>query len=92
MDRFYELKMQGKHFNDSLMSNKAFRNPHLYAKLVEFVDVNEDATNFPRELWDPHDVRREWSAESLGEHFHPENLSNHENRRSIVLKPSAPLP
>jgi len=69
LDQFHELKIQGKHFNDSLMSNKAFRNPHLYAKLVEFVDVEEDATNFPREVWDPYDVREEWFSESLGEPF-----------------------
>lgn len=43
---------QGKHFNTSLMSNKSFRNPHLYAKLVEFVDVNEKGTNFPKDVWD----------------------------------------
>ncbi|KAF8645753.1 hypothetical protein AX16_007620 [Volvariella volvacea WC 439] len=35
-----------KHFNDSLMSNRSFHNPHLYAKMVEFVNVDEGATNF----------------------------------------------
>ena len=55
-----------KHFNDSLMSNRSFRNPHLYAKLVEFVDVDERTTNFPRSIWDPMDVRDEWFAERIG--------------------------
>lgn len=67
LDRFYELKTQGKHFNDSLMSNKAFRNPHLYTKLVEFVDVDEKSTNFPRNLWDPQDVQQDWYAESIAD-------------------------
>lgn len=31
-----------KHFNDSLMSNRSFRNPHLYAKLVEYVGVGDE--------------------------------------------------
>ncbi|OCH87608.1 hypothetical protein OBBRIDRAFT_796054 [Obba rivulosa] len=55
-----------KHFNDSLMSNRSFRNPHLYAKLVEFVDVDERATNFPKHIWDPDDVREEWFADRIG--------------------------
>jgi hypothetical protein len=58
-----------KHFNDSLMSNKSFRNPHLYTKLVEFVDVDERATNFPKDIWDPNDVQPEWFADRIGKYF-----------------------
>ena len=49
--KFHDLKRAPNptHFNDSLMSNRAFRNPHLYAKLVSFVDVDECATNF--QVW-----------------------------------------
>ncbi|KAF8268936.1 HCNGP-like protein-domain-containing protein [Lactarius quietus] len=67
--QFHTLKRdseQPKHFNDSLMSNRSFRNPHLYAKLVEFADVDERTTNFPREIWDPHDVQEEWFADKIG--------------------------
>lgn len=56
-----------KHFNDSLMSNRSFRNPHLYAKLVEFVDVDERVTNFPKHIWDPDDVEDEWFADEIGQ-------------------------
>jgi hypothetical protein len=55
-----------KHFNDSLMSNRSFRNPHLYAKLVEFVDVDERTTNFPSDIWNPADVQNEWFADRIG--------------------------
>ena len=55
-----------KHFNDSLMSNRSFRYPHLYAKLVEFVDVEERTTNFPLDLWNPGDVKDEWFADQIG--------------------------
>ena len=48
------------------MANRAFRNPHLYAKLVEFVDVDERTTNFPARVWDPLDVRDEWYADRIG--------------------------
>ena len=48
------------------MSNRSFRNPHLYAKLVEFVDVDERTTNFPKDIWDPHDVQEDWFADRIG--------------------------
>ncbi|EJD49919.1 HCNGP-domain-containing protein [Auricularia subglabra TFB-10046 SS5] len=66
--QFRTLKTtQDKHFNDALMANRSFRNPHLYATLVEFVDVDETASNFPPELWDPKDVRPEWYADKIAE-------------------------
>ena len=49
------------------MMNRSFRNPLLYAKLVEFVDVDEKATNFPRDVWDSTDMREEWFADKIGE-------------------------
>jgi hypothetical protein len=65
---FHHLKhTQNKHFNTSLMSNKSFRNPHLYAKLVEFVDVDESGTNYPKDVWDPRaGLKEEWFADSIG--------------------------
>jgi len=48
------------------MSNRSFRNPHLYAKLVEFVDVDERTTNFPLDIWNPEDVNDEWFADRIG--------------------------
>ncbi|KAJ8693948.1 hypothetical protein PTI98_008887 [Pleurotus ostreatus] len=68
--QFHALKRDSKnpkHFNDSLMSNRTFRNPHLYAKLVEFVDVDERTTNFPKDIWDPEAVRDEWFADKIAE-------------------------
>ena len=64
---FRSLKQsQNRHFNDALMSNRAFRNPHLYATLVEFVDVDERATAFPKDVWDPTDVHADWFSDRLG--------------------------
>ena len=72
LSQFLTLKrdpVNPKHFNDSLMSNRSFRNPHLYAKLVEFVDVDERTTNFPRSVWDPSDMQDEWYADRIGAHL-----------------------
>ncbi|KAG6808852.1 hypothetical protein H0H92_002569, partial [Tricholoma furcatifolium] len=66
--QFHTLKsdpVNPKHFNDSLMSNRSFRNPHLYAQLVEFIDVDERTTNFPRDIWDPSDVQPDWYADRI---------------------------
>jgi len=66
--QFHLLKRrQSKHFNDTLMKSKAFRNPHIYAKLVDFVDIEETATNFPKHIWDPFDVKEGWYADRIAE-------------------------
>ncbi|KAG8933378.1 hypothetical protein FRC02_012054 [Tulasnella sp. 418] len=63
---FHSLKKQGKHYNDSLMRNKSFRNPHILEKLVEFVNLEETkGTNFPKDVWDPFDVQPEWYADKI---------------------------
>ncbi|KAF9648375.1 HCNGP-domain-containing protein [Thelephora ganbajun] len=78
-----------KHFNDSLMMNRSFRNPHLYAKLVEFVDVDEKATNFPRDVWDPTDMPEEWFADKIADaqkirYEQQTSSSNHREKRSRI--------
>ncbi|KAJ3775945.1 HCNGP-domain-containing protein [Lentinula raphanica] len=68
LKQFHHLKSPptSKHFNDTLMSNRSFRNPHLYAQLVEFVDIDERTTNFPKEIWDPEALKDgEWDAEKI---------------------------
>ncbi|CAE6453764.1 unnamed protein product [Rhizoctonia solani] len=65
ISKFLALKKQGTHFNDILMKNKSFNNPHIYAKLVDFVEVDETGTNFPKSVWNPHDIKPEWYADEL---------------------------
>ncbi|GJJ78090.1 hypothetical protein EMPS_10449 [Entomortierella parvispora] len=49
IEGFQKVKEQrGIHFNQSLMKNKNFRNPHIYTSLVEFVALNEFGTNFEK--------------------------------------------
>ncbi|GAA6002311.1 hypothetical protein JCM10207_001058 [Rhodosporidiobolus poonsookiae] len=65
---FHNLRQtRGLHFNDSLHASKAFRNPRIYAKLVEFVSVDETGTNWDREVWDPKGLGPEASASRLAE-------------------------
>lgn len=51
---FLSLRESGTRFNDHLQHSKAFRNPHIYEKLVEFVELDEYSSNFPKEQFDPH--------------------------------------
>ncbi|KAM0750443.1 HCNGP-domain-containing protein [Meredithblackwellia eburnea MCA 4105] len=54
LENFHNLSItRGLHFNDSLARSKAFRNPRIYQKLVEFVMVDERASNWPKLIWDP---------------------------------------
>ena len=44
---FLQLKREGIHFNQRLTQSKAFNNPNLYAKLVEYLDLDDSGTNDP---------------------------------------------
>ncbi|KAJ3994569.1 HCNGP-like protein-domain-containing protein [Lentinula boryana] len=71
LNQFHQLKSSStpKHFNDTLMSNRSFRNPHLYAQLVEFVDIDERTTNFPKEIWNLEGLKDgEWDAEKIAKY------------------------
>ena len=67
-DFFLSLKRKGTHFNDSLMQNKAFRNPTIYKKLVDHVGVDERAGRYAS-VWEwgrtPGDG--EWDVERIGQ-------------------------
>ncbi|BGP16081.1 hypothetical protein JCM10213_007541 [Rhodosporidiobolus nylandii] len=65
---FHKLReTRGLHFNDSLHASKAFRNPRIYAKLVEFVDVDETGSNWDKEVWDPKGLGIDASASRIAE-------------------------
>jgi hypothetical protein len=65
---FHHLaRTRGLHFNDSLSASKAFRNPRIYAKLVDFVDVDETGSNWDPAVWDPHGLGEHATASRLGE-------------------------
>jgi len=68
--RFGNLKLDPTkpiHYNDNLMGNRNFRNPHLYTQLVDWVNVDERSTNFPKDIWDPTDVQPDWFADQIAD-------------------------
>ncbi len=44
----------GYDMNSVIQNKKAFRNPSIYEKLIQFCDIDETGTNLPKELYDGH--------------------------------------
>lgn len=68
MEQFQNIKVtRGIHFNQSLMKNKNFRNPHIYSSLVGLVALNEIGSNFEKkEFFDFEGYGPECYAAGLG--------------------------
>lgn len=44
----------GYDMNAVIQRKKAFRNPSIYEKLIQFCEIDEHGTNFPKDLYDGH--------------------------------------
>lgn len=77
MEQFQNIKVtRGIHFNQSLMKNKNFRNPHIYSSLVDLVALNEIGTNFDKkEFFDFEGYGPECYAAGLGKFRKKKNVS-----------------
>lgn len=77
---FHTLKEQGVHFNATLARNRSFHNPHIYAKLVKWADLDETGSNYVPmahaaqrpPMWDPKraDMLRDGDVAALGTYTH----------------------
>ncbi|KAJ1030236.1 hypothetical protein NDA16_001147 [Ustilago loliicola] len=47
VERYHKLKAEGVHFNQVLMQNRSFKNPHVYAQLVNHLGIDETSSNLP---------------------------------------------
>ncbi|NXA63822.1 S30BP protein, partial [Mohoua ochrocephala] len=64
IQKLYEMKMkEGMDLNYMIQSKKAFHNPSLYEKLIQFCFIDEIGTNYPKDMFDPHG----WSEDSYYE-------------------------
>ncbi|KAJ1666523.1 hypothetical protein IW140_004630 [Coemansia sp. RSA 1813] len=62
---WYALKRQGANFNDALMRNKTFRNPNIYKRLVDHLDLEETGSNMTPDGFDSATLRKNFTAEGL---------------------------
>ncbi|KAI9496253.1 HCNGP-like protein-domain-containing protein [Zychaea mexicana] len=83
---FLALRSSGHRLNDHLQNNKAFRNPRIYAKLVEFIDLDETGSNFPKDDFDPHGFPQEAYIDGILEQQrkHAEEKALAQQNRSSV--------
>jgi hypothetical protein len=66
MEKWTELRRNGTSFNGALMNNKGFRNPSIMNKLIEFLELDEYGSNYPKEEYDPRGFPPESFLEELG--------------------------
>jgi len=51
--KFHNLKAEGRSVTKNLQTMKEFNNPDIVEKLVLFYNIDEIASNYPKELFDP---------------------------------------
>ncbi|KAI9199292.1 HCNGP-like protein-domain-containing protein [Polychytrium aggregatum] len=64
---FIELKERGTRLNDTLTKMHSFRNPSIMSKLIEYLDLDEYGSNYPKDMYDPHGFPPETYHDELGE-------------------------
>lgn len=76
--------------NAHLQHNKAFRNPRIYTKLVEFTEVEEFGSNFDKADFDPHGFPKELYLDEILEtqkKLAEEKAAAQQNRTSVAFVP-----
>lgn len=62
--KLYERKLHGDFdTNKHIQKKKEFRNPSIYEKLIQYCEIDELGTNYPKDMFDPHG----WSEDSYYE-------------------------
>lgn len=87
------LRASGHSLNAHLQHNKAFRNPRIYARLVEFTEVDEYGSNFDKEDFDPYGFPKELYIDGILETQRKqaeEKAAAQQNRTSVNFVPQQP--
>merc|ERR1711931_246250 len=50
---YQKHKFGGINYNEMIKSKKSYRNPSIYQKLIEFMEIDEGGSNFPKGVFDP---------------------------------------
>ncbi|KAI8641176.1 HCNGP-like protein-domain-containing protein [Parasitella parasitica] len=93
ISHFLSLRASGHRLNEHLQHNKAFRNPRIYTKLVEFTEVDEIGSNFDKKEFDPHGFPPEMYIDGILEtqrKLAEEKAAQQHNRTSVNFVPQQP--
>ncbi|KAI7894218.1 HCNGP-like protein-domain-containing protein [Mucor mucedo] len=88
---FLSLRASGHRLNNHLQHNKAFRNPRIYARLVDFVEVDEFGSNFDKNDFDPNGFSKELYIDGILETQKKqaeEKVAAQQNRTSLNFVPT----
>ncbi|KAJ1977908.1 hypothetical protein H4R34_003404 [Dimargaris verticillata] len=69
-NQWQAMMADGADFNTQLFGNKSFRNPHLCAKFIEFLELDEFGSNFSTTVFDPHALSRAQYLEDMAQANH----------------------
>ena len=53
------MQHHGLDANESIKQKKSYRNPSIYQKLIDFLDIDEMGSNFPKDVFDPKKFRED---------------------------------
>jgi len=53
VEKFFQLKQEGKTINLNLAKSRSFHNPDILEKLITFCKIDEIQSNYPPELYNP---------------------------------------
>ena len=55
----HKMQHHGLDANENIKQKKSFRNPSIYQKLIDFLDIDEGGSNFPKDVFDPKRFRED---------------------------------
>ena len=58
-DCYFKMQHHGLDANESIKQKKSYRNPSIYQKLIDFLDIDEMGSNFPKDVFDPKKFRED---------------------------------
>ena len=70
------MREQGKTINKNLYGSHAFKNPDILEKIIQYMNIQEIGTNYPKNIFDPHTVHDEDYYDNLGIYFYYFYFSN----------------
>ncbi|OTF82433.1 THO complex subunit 1-like protein [Euroglyphus maynei] len=53
IENLYEKVKEGYDLIHAIQKRKSMRNPSIYEKMISYCEINEMATNYPKEIYDP---------------------------------------
>jgi hypothetical protein len=83
--KLHEKMKMGYDMNTIIQKRKDFRNPSIYEKLIAYCGIDEMASNYPQDIYDPH----KWDPESYYEELakrQKEDLERREKERKEKTK------